>query len=59
MKFIIKDCGESLIANPENPNNGYYQDEINYASMEINRRKPINPIKEAFHEVNQHLFLFD
>jgi hypothetical protein len=37
--FIIKDAREAIAANPDNPKNGYYADEINYAGMEINRRK--------------------
>jgi hypothetical protein len=36
---IIKDCQESLKANPDNPKNGHYQDEISYARMELNSRK--------------------
>ena len=39
LQFIIKDAKEAIEANPENPNNGYYQDEIHYAVMELNRRK--------------------
>lgn len=38
LKYIIKDAREAIEANPENPNNGYYQDEISYASMELKRR---------------------
>lgn len=38
LRFIIKDAGEAIKANPDNPNNGYYADEVCYASMEINRR---------------------
>ena len=32
--FIIKDCQEALVANPDNQNAGYYSDEICYCSME-------------------------
>lgn len=38
LKFIIKDAREAIEANPDNPNNGYYQDEISYAGMELRRR---------------------
>lgn len=37
--FIIKDCQEAIRANPENPKNGYYQDEICYAGMELKQRQ--------------------
>jgi len=37
--FIITDCQEALKANPDTPKAGYYQDEINYASMELGRRR--------------------
>jgi len=36
--FIIRDCQEALKAMPDNPKAGHYADEINYCSMEINRR---------------------
>jgi len=42
LRFIIKDCQESIDQNPENPNNGFYADEINYAAMEIHRRNKSN-----------------
>lgn len=38
LSFIIKDASEAIKVNPDNPNNGYYSDEVCYASMEINRR---------------------
>ena len=38
LRYIIKDCQEAITANPPNPNNGYYADEINYAGMELKRR---------------------
>ena len=38
LKFIIKDASEAISANPDNPNNGYYADEVNYASDELARR---------------------
>lgn len=37
--FIIKDCQEAITANPDNPKNSYYADEICYCGMEIRRRK--------------------
>lgn len=39
LRFIMKDAYEAMKANPDNPNNGYYQDEINYCANEINRRQ--------------------
>ena len=39
LRYIIKDAQEAIAANPENPNNGYYQDEVNYACTEIHRRR--------------------
>lgn len=39
LEFIIKDAREAIAANPENPNNGYYQDEIHYAAAELRRRQ--------------------
>jgi len=37
--YTIKDCKESLDAMPDGENAGYYQDEICYCSMELNRRR--------------------
>lgn len=39
LRFIIKDCKEAIAANPENPKNSRYADEINYAAMEMYRRR--------------------
>ena len=39
LRFIMKDAYEAMKANPENPNNGYYQDEINYCANELQRRQ--------------------
>ena len=39
LRFIIEDCRESIRVNPTNPNNEFYQDEINYALAEIKRRE--------------------
>jgi hypothetical protein len=36
--FILKDAGEAQRANPDNPNVGYYADEVSYAGMELRRR---------------------
>jgi len=36
--FIVQDAHEAIQANPTNPNNGFYQDEIHYAAAELNRR---------------------
>lgn len=39
LRFIIKDCQEAINAMPNGINAGYYQDEIHYCSMELNRRE--------------------
>lgn len=36
--FIRDDASAAIEANPNNPNNGYYSDEVNYALMELRRR---------------------
>lgn len=38
LRFIRDDAKEAVRVNPENPNNGYYQDEVIYASQELRRR---------------------
>jgi hypothetical protein len=39
LRFIIRDCQEAMNAMPNNPKNGFYQDEIHYCVMELNKRK--------------------
>ena len=39
IRFIITDCKAALAALPDNPNAGYYLDEINYCSDELARRR--------------------
>jgi hypothetical protein len=39
LRFIIKDCQEAIQAMPNGINEGYYQDEIHYCVMELNRRE--------------------
>ena len=39
LRYIIKDAKEAIEAYPENPNCGYYQDEINYCCNELHRRR--------------------
>lgn len=39
LRFIIRDCQEAINAMPNNPKNGFYQDEIHYCVMELNKRK--------------------
>lgn len=39
LRFIIKDAQAAIDANPDGINAGYYADEVNYAAMELNRRK--------------------
>jgi hypothetical protein len=39
LRYIIADCQKAIAAMPDNENNGYYADEINYCSMELAKRK--------------------
>jgi len=39
LKYILWDCRQALGAMPDNPKAGQYQDEIHYATMELNQRK--------------------
>lgn len=39
LRYIMKDLRHAIKVYPENPNNGYYQDEINYILSEIYRRE--------------------
>lgn len=38
LRFIIKDANEAITANPTNPNNSYYADEVIYAAQELRNR---------------------
>lgn len=38
LNYIINDCREAIAAMPNNPNNGYYMDEIHYCGMELHKR---------------------
>jgi hypothetical protein len=38
LRFIIADCQATLAAWPDQPNYGYYLDEINYCADELARR---------------------
>lgn len=42
LEYICDDAREAIATNPDNENNGYYQDEINYASNEMFKRKSRN-----------------
>ncbi len=39
LHYIMRDASEAHRANPEGPKAGYYLDEVNYCSDELNRRK--------------------
>lgn len=39
LMFTMKDAQEAIDANPTNPNNGYYADEVCYCGDEIRRRQ--------------------
>ena len=43
LRFIINDCQQAIAAMPDNPNCGYYADEIHYCAMELAKRDPIHP----------------
>lgn len=45
LRSIIKDAKEAIEANPDNPKNSYYADEIAYAGMELAKRE--RPLREA------------
>lgn len=38
LRYIMADAHETLQLQPDSPNAGYYQDEINYCGMELARR---------------------
>ena len=38
LRHVIEDCKQAIAAMPDNPNAGYYADEIHYCSMELRRR---------------------
>jgi hypothetical protein len=38
LRHTIRDAREALEAHPDNPNTGYYQDEICYCAQELQRR---------------------
>ena len=38
LRFTIADCKSAIQANPDNPKNSYYADEIAYCGMELKRR---------------------
>ena len=44
LKYVIGDCHKAIKAFPENPNCGYYWDEIHYCSMELARRAKLGTI---------------
>jgi hypothetical protein len=39
LMYIMNDASAAIKANPDNPNNGYYADEISYAGMELKKRR--------------------
>ena len=38
LRFIVNDARSAALANPDGPKAGYYEDEVHYAAMEIQRR---------------------
>ena len=59
LRFIIKDAQQAMAANPDNPNNGYYADEVNYAVNELHRRRQQRQLSEETlnSEVNEIISL--
>ena len=45
LRYTIKDAREVIKNYPENPNSGFYADEINYCVMEIRKRERENEDK--------------
>lgn len=45
LEYTIKDASEAIKADPDNPNCGYYQDEISYCMMELRYRNNTNEKK--------------
>jgi len=39
LMFILKDAQEAAAAIPDGPKVGYYLDEVNYAAMELHKRR--------------------
>ena len=39
LRYIMNDAFQAMRAMPDNPNNGYYADEINYCADELYKRK--------------------
>lgn len=39
LKFIIRDASEAAAINPDNPNVGFYLDEVHYAAAELRNRQ--------------------
>lgn len=39
LEYVIKDAGEAIAANPTNPKNEHYLDEIFYCRGELQRRR--------------------
>lgn len=55
LEGIIKDAMDAIKANPEAPKSqGYYQDEINYARMELNKRKKKTVNESEHKESDEH-----
>ena len=54
LKFIITDCRDSIKAMPQGENEGYYQDEIHYCSMELKERQDKG---EVHVNINELLFI--
>lgn len=41
LMYVIADAREAIQANPDSPNNGFYQDEIHYCAGELRRRQGV------------------
>lgn len=39
LEFVAEDASQAIRLMPDNPNNGYYADEVSYCYMELARRE--------------------
>ena len=54
LRYTIRDAQEAMEANPENPNSGYYADEICYCGQELRKRAKARE-RKATPEVSEGL----
>jgi|TARA_X000001316_G_scaffold3374_1_gene661 hypothetical protein len=47
LRYVIEDCRQAMIAMPDNPKAGQYQDEIIYCFAELKRREKFSQTQEG------------